>query len=251
MGSEQNYTSYTEFYRAARQRSVDMVQTERNRVTSGKTPWRAYGTPISELEKQFAEDFTTFLNKRRKEKGKVFVLDVMGTGGFIEGGYPVDGEVALTLVDFRDEKTKRKDQEIGKMVVEGDVLQGKTWREISDVLRSWDDTKSPGFDLITSRPFAGWDTIRQGSRFDPVTGLVHPYVNTTELFIIKKSIEQLSNGGTFVVDMGNDVDKRAWATDLQKTPEIDIDLNWEVARIRKLGMNYGQRIQIPHAHLTN
>jgi hypothetical protein len=78
--------------------------------------YAAYRTPIAVSERYFKHvmpgeaSFHDFLTERRREKhGPILVMDVMGQGCFIAEGYPVDYELALTLVDPRDDEEIARD----------------------------------------------------------------------------------------------------------------------------------------------
>lgn len=203
--------SFTEnFLPQARDRAASWKDTETFLVARGERPWPYYNRPISELDKKASsvlkKTFSDFLTERRAQNGKVTVLDIMGTGGFVDE-YSVDTEIAVTLVDHRSEEQKEADLRRGKEVIGGDVMDDALWEEVK--------SKGP-FDLVTCRPLGGWKVVKSQIYS------TKPDALQAEVFVVDNMVATLApDGGTLVVEMSGATPYDEWTKELQKVPGID------------------------------
>lgn len=125
--------------------------------------WDAYESPIAEYEITFhglGEHFIhNFLQERIINNKPSFVIDIASGGralrdlakeGLITAG------LSVGLTDPRTERMIEKDKGLALRVLEGDILQGKTWAGIKDWLALCGRTKA---DLIMSRAVAGFSMV--------------------------------------------------------------------------------------------
>jgi hypothetical protein len=230
--------SYKNYFDAARQRALLKATEEKAELLAGNDPWGAYRTPIRRIERNMGaalgESFTDFLRERRKRKGKVFAMDVMGTGGFARN-YPVDGEVAFTLVDPRTDAEKRADELLNIKFIEGHVLDGKKWAEAREFIKEHDNTQLPGFDLIICRPFGGLTVLIEQLSANNKEALL------TEWLLVNLMVRHLSpEGGKLLVEMSGSVDYTNWVEQLQQVEGIEAVNNGKFVKITKSGRTYGK-----------
>ncbi|MBI4360117.1 MAG: hypothetical protein HY564_03420 [Candidatus Jacksonbacteria bacterium] len=125
---------------------------KRSKFDKNELPWNVYGHESVPYEYTFKNlfengEFTTFDDwaTKRKEHGKpVFVLDLMGTGNFMN---VYDTMVAVTLFDMQD---KPPIGDKSKYIIEGNIYTGSIWHKIE---RCINEHK---FDLITCRPYGAF-----------------------------------------------------------------------------------------------
>lgn len=207
-------------------------------VKKNKT-WPIYDSGVKEYQKEFGnvldQDFRSFLRERKREKGQVFVLDVMGTGGFLPN-YPVDGEVAITLQDHRSEAEKERDKAYGKLVIagvepsdfSGDVLRNTPWLKAKKFLDEHDTSDLPGFDLTTIRPYSGWEAL---AGLGPVD---NKFTRLLTWIPIQRSYALASEyGGTTLVDLPG-LNCSRWISRLQQVSGIEVKADDLQVRITKL-----------------
>lgn len=161
---------YAEYRKRALTISAEGVVMEKDRHERLLSPWGVYNTPIvsdvlgeESYNTIFADilpdsSIKDFLLTRKKETGKVFCLDVMGQGGF---SYvtDVDGDIGITLVDFRSSYRKERNKKRNRDIIEGDVLQPEVWDKASSYIEEHDTRREKGFDIVTFRPVEGWDCV--------------------------------------------------------------------------------------------
>jgi len=237
------------FLPEAKARTEYWIKHEKTRITEGQNAWPTYGTPISRFDDDAApvlgKTFTEFLSEKREQKDRVTVMDVMGTGGFMDE-YLVDNEVAVTLVDHRDAVKKEKDTLRRKKIITGDILAEETW----EAIRAQDS-----FDLVTCRPMKGWETIK-GFRL-----ATNPYSLYAELTVVENIVSTLDpNGGTLIVEMSGATPYDEWTKELQQVPGIDASYSREttnrpkrrflgdgasVVRITRTNETYGELPLLP------
>lgn len=232
--------SFKEFYHQRMVFARDQALIESERIRLGGKPWDKYNSGILEYESYFSnllgkDTFFSFLGRRRLLKGKTFILDVMGTGGY-PAQYPIDGEVAMTLIDPRSSEEKEHDSKNGKVLLagqpseddstvdmSGNILQNTPWLEAQRYITTHDDTAFPGFDLITCRPEFGWaildgQTIENYHRRNQ-----NPVSKNTMLWILIQKMYSLlsTNGGTLVMQMPS-VGYSQWYEELKGIQGIDV-----------------------------
>lgn len=198
-------------------------QRERDLQASYTKPWGLYNEGLKDYSDDFCtvldESLVDFLIKKKKTTGHAYALDVMGQGFFYQDA-PVDGEVAITLVDFRNEYAKELDQKHNMVVAEGDILSGETWNNVRRFMEENSDTMNGGFDLVTCRPAGGWEFVVP--RFDISNRDFSRYASSVEWLIANKMFRLLSpKGGMMVMEMNNSSDYDAWSEKLNKIPGIE------------------------------
>lgn len=217
------------FFARVNARAERKSEREKRRVLRGKNAWTVFNSGVEKYEGTFSsvlgQTFREYLHERKKNKGKVFVLDVMGTGGFLSH-YPIDGEAAMTLVDHRVEEEKAHDKDIGKRIIPGNILRVKPWLDALSFIRNNDDTSMPGFDLITCRPRLGWVDVR-GSMTAVTTN-----TDNIDWLIMNRMYSLLSpRGGTLVVETP-EVDYAQWIKELGNTKGLEIKAYEEFHALR-------------------
>ena len=205
------YNFYQHFF-AARAGALEFAESEKLKLKSGKKPYRNYNSSISNYEESFQEvtdlPFSEFLSGRRQKKGKVFTLDVMGTGGFTDE-LPIDGQVAITLNEFRTPDSIKSDLLKDRYVIPGNVLTGVPWGKARQFIREKDHTQLQGYDLAILRPAdAGWRGVNNGCIFDD-----DDYIGCIEWLIVKRTMNLLSPDGGIAFIEYND---GSWLPNLQR-----------------------------------
>ena len=224
--------------RAKQQKLIETQQFSEIQHQSTSHPWGAYDTPIPRIEQNMGrllgKPYRTFFEERRDEKqGKfIYVMDVMGTGGYTKH-YPVDREVDVTLVDFRTDEQIAKDDKKGKFVVAGDILQGRTWRDVKDTYSDFKDFE--GFDLISCRPFGGWGILK-GEQLS-----TDPHALLTEWIAVNRMVSFLhTKGGTLLVEMSGAQDYKDWTSQLQNVQGIEAACSGNFVKIVRQTKQYGK-----------
>lgn len=221
-------------FEAAKQRAITKAQEEIRDVQAGKKPWHRYDSHVLLYEHAFRhvlpESFQDFLARRKAQKGKVFVLDVMGTGRFSQI-FPVDGEVVITLHDHRSEEQKQIDTANNRLVIAGSILEGKTWLKAYNFIKENDDTAFPGFDLVTCDALAGWRTIRGNNLSTP-----RHHIQLLEWIPLQRMFGSLAVGGRMAVQMLQEMydANRLWANNLQYLSGLDTKSSGDTFRIDKI-----------------
>lgn len=202
--------SFTEkFLPDAKQRAIEWGKKEKQRISAGLSAWEFYERPISSLDARagalLPQSFTDFLAERRAQNGRVKVMDLMGTGGFMEE-YQVDEEVAVTLVDHRDDPQKKEDKKRGKIIIAADIMEEETWEAIA--------AHGP-FDLVTCQPYGGWTVIKGNIHAKDADALL------AEHSVVNRMVSTLApDGGMLVVDLSGATPYNQWTNELQAVPGI-------------------------------
>jgi hypothetical protein len=224
---------------AARQRGRRAAKRERELVGRGERPYGSYVKSPFVYESTFLpvspEPFKEFAQRRRAEKGGFYTLDVMGATKY-EPDYPlkrdsliIDGQVSMTLVDFRSDEERRMDTLHNRVVIQGNVLGIVPWMKARRFISTNDDTELQGYDQIYCRPWlGGWDTVRE-SRFS-----TNPHHDLFEWYIVQMMFSMLSpHGGKLDVQMVIDSDYSSWVESLQRTDGIRANEEGSVISIVK------------------
>lgn len=207
-------------YLEAKDRAELRKGRERKMMRSTGKAWGIYNSSIEDYEgyfKSFLEmSFRSFIDQRRVQKGKVFCLDVMGTLRFSDYS-EVDGEAAMTLLDFRTEEEKSLDANQNRSVFAGNLVKHQPWDEAERFIQTHDDTAFQGFDLITCRPVSGWNTIRGNVYKDS------PETDVLEWVVYQRMANLLSpHGGTMTVQPSGFHDNQEWFEAIRRDPHIGL-----------------------------
>ncbi len=198
---------------------IKNVAIERQRVLANQSPWYVYDSTLAAYEESFRYildmPFEERLRKRQAEKGKVFALDVMGTAKF-SSIFPIDGEMAMTHIDFRKETEKASDKKQHREVADGSILAMKPWRDVKNFITKHDTTQYPGYDLITCRPIAAWGELFDVQRPD----LAYQY--DVVRILMQRSASLLSpHGGTLFMELPYFADYYPLRKMIKATPGMD------------------------------
>ncbi len=131
--------------------------------------------------------FKDFLKTRKKEKKHTHVLDLMGSGFFLENSKNTDSITGLRLNPF-DKSFLPENYNHNDMPEQilGDIFDAKTWEKLDMSARN---RGILSFDLIVLRPHGGWEN----QSFSDKHGKSLLSLN----YVIRKTIERLSPDGRF------------------------------------------------------
>jgi hypothetical protein len=241
-------------YPFTRRRAEFKASEEIGRVAEGGKPWIAYDSGVSKYERAFVEvwgvmgqSFGDFLRIRRARKGQTYVMDVMGTGGFLPHYQGlVDGEVMITLVDHRPEEVRMQDAANNRLMIagpndvnayknpaqarkfmQGDVTRNAPWLRAGKFITEYDDTDLPGFDLITCRPIAGWSLLREGYFSNKDHAKLMDWIPVQRMYGLLSK-----NGGTLLVKMASYGNYGRWFDSLQSTKGIYVMPDFQTGALR-------------------
>lgn len=134
---------------------------EQQRVRNGDSPCAYYGSTPTEYDREFERINAIPIGERlataSKRYGTAYAMDVMGTTDFSIAA-EVDGQVLLTLHDWRDEQAREADIAQQRFVIAGSVHIDEPWENGRKQLQAVDSTVS-GFDVVTCRPLLGWSGL--------------------------------------------------------------------------------------------
>src|SRR6185369_11148639 len=222
--------SFAEFYQDTLRKGRQWEDKELFRVRHHLNAWTTYDTSpylrSNEFSSLLQSHFYDFLKTRKRKKGKVFTLDVMGTGGFnIPENHVVNGEAAITLLDHRSEEKKREDWAMNKEVIAGNVITKAPWDKARAFIEKNDDTQLKGYDLIYCVPIGGWDSLRRSKELqtehDPL------YESYLEQIVLRQSFSLLSQeGGTLVMRMPEEKDYRSWIAQVNSMPGVSASVDF-------------------------
>lgn len=226
MAEIENFIDY--FYAARKNALVFGADWEKGMYEAYRKPWGIYNSGLASYSQEFAEvsdeSLFTFLEKRKESTGHAFMLDVMGQGSLTTDG-PLDGEVAVTLVDLRRADEKERDDASNKMVVDGDVLRGKTWSRVRSYVEKNEHDMNGGFDLIVCRPKGGWGFVVPGAEFldtdsEDADLYQYQYGPSIEWLLADRMFGLLSpTGGLLNMEM-NGINEE-WAKVLNELPGVE------------------------------
>lgn len=229
--------SFTDYFFLARRQAELYKKAEQESYASGKTgPWDIRMSPLSSYSQTFAELLSetvpntnrdTLLHKwltnRKKKQTQVCMMDFMGPGGFTneaEPGRALDAELGVTLVDFMAKKNPKHS------IAYGDVLQGKTWKQIGEFLMK---NNTPGFDLIVWRAKAGLESIFPQAQSENLES----DKETMAFLLVRKLILNLHpEGGMLLIDPSIP-DQRPLATVTPLVCAEYKDVRYEINEIKK------------------
>jgi len=254
MLAEAQTGSYADFLAQARQRAAHEIEIETDLVARGRRPWGIYGTSTASMEvntrRLLGMSYGDFFRERRSLGGKVYAMDVMGQGGFSG----VDGEVAVTLVDFRTHEQREHDRRRNKLVLLGDVLDEKTWAPLDKIFDKKDDTDNPDvkqfianlgdaqfpwFDLITCSPKNGWSVLKNGQ------WKKDPYALLTEGLLVNTMVRYLNpRQGVLSVEMSGTTPYGNWVRELNQTQGISANFYDNFVNITRTARVFGKLPQL-------
>lgn len=166
---ESRYSQIRAKVKAAWDRAREIKNAESTvKKGEGEQEWTVYGSgekSYSETFKPILEhldggpykDFNDYIDNRGKQGKGTFTVDFMGDGQFLRELPGIEGGIAVTLSDNRDDETKLKDASRNISVIEGDIQSLQTWMKISAALQA--QGKTSGADLIVCRGVGGLNGI--------------------------------------------------------------------------------------------
>lgn len=105
------------------------------------------------LDQLQIKSFSAHLEQRRRDGKGTFVLDIMGgDDSFLRNLPDMDGGIAISFTDARDNGTKEEDAQKKIDIITGDIAKKTTWRKIKGELEIRNVNKA---DLIVCRGVAG------------------------------------------------------------------------------------------------
>lgn len=233
---EARHTSYQATFRRALDASYRGSFREIAAVKRGEAPWSSYyGSPVEAYDKEFrsvqAISIAEHLRKRKKEKGKVSALDVMGTTDF-RAVAPVDRQAYMTLVNWE------KNEDDNTVVFDGSILRSSPWMKSKHF-------QPEGYDLVTCRPLFGWRSLT-------AEGIVpKEHSNFIVGATMQRMVSSLNEGGVLLAQLPMFEDHRQWFSELNKVEGLDVagdifiserGYNRSVVQLQK---NTKDRLQLP------
>jgi len=152
-GQELN-KNYLNFLRQQKKEAKSLAKKEQRFADANSCYWKIYGQGSNyerSFEKLIGKDFTfTKWAKERKESNKpVRILELMGTGDFMDDLSNVDYLLAITLTDLRKEEQKKLWP--NKEILAYNIYSPRVWSLIKKHLSQ---QEADSFNLIVCRPVA-------------------------------------------------------------------------------------------------
>lgn len=225
------------YYADARNRAAEEILDEkrRTRVADIKRPWGVYNSSLDAYSKTFnkvldGSKISDLIEERKKEVENVFTLDVMGQGRFYQEA-AIDGEVAITLVDFRSKKLRRRDKAKNMRVVDGDVLDAKAWQEVDLFMKINKERMNGGFDFVFCRPVGGYGIIFPDR---PTGEFPMQAAEAIQYSLVNKIFRRLSpTGGVMLMDVEVILESDEWISQINNLPGIVAENYKYLIRIEK------------------
>ncbi len=170
-------SEYVSHLASARLSSQINLGQEQAKHASGEKLWNWYNDGVRAYDKKFnkivPEGFAKYVGKMGE---KPLVLDAFAPSSFLRdlaqkrGG--IQGGVALTLADLRNEREKKLDEKFNVVQLENANLYDRSpWiGKLQEYLKA---QGKKGFDIITCAPVGGWDLVsKEGVTLFPPNDLV-------------------------------------------------------------------------------